>query len=141
MMSMSRARGQAGNAAIELLLVTVPLLLFVVVLMALGQLTATRGALSSVAREGARAAADARSAPEAVTVGQRSAQATAAGYGLDPARLQVTVDPRGFARGGTLTVTATYQAPLDHLPSFGVRPGSFALTARQLEPIDPHRSR
>jgi Flp pilus assembly protein TadG len=136
-----RPRGQAGNAAIELLLVTLPLLLFVVVLMALGQLTATRGALSSVAREGARAAADARSASEAVTVGRQSAQAAAAGYGLDPARLQVTVDPAGFQRGGTLTVTATYQAPLDHLPSLGVLPGSFPLTARQLEPIDPHRSR
>jgi Flp pilus assembly protein TadG len=138
---MRRWRGQAGNAAIELLLVTLPLLLFVAVLMALGQLTTTRGALSSVAREGARAAADARSAGEAVIVGRQSAQATAAGYGLDPTRLQVTVDPAGFQRGGTLTVTATYQAPLDHLPGLGVLPGSFSLTARQLEPIDPHRSR
>ena len=65
----------------------------------------------------------------------------AAGYQLNPDRLQVTVDPAGLVRGGTLTVTSSYQVPLDDLPTMGLLPGQLTLTAHHQEPIDPHKSR
>jgi hypothetical protein len=60
---------------------------------------------------------------------------------MDPARLQVSVDPRGFVRGGTLVVIATYRVPLTDLPSFGLLPRTLSFTARQAQPIDPYASR
>ncbi len=133
--------GEGGVATLELTLVALGLLVFVAGLIAVGRLTDTRTALAGVAREAARAAVDARTPGEAVITGQAEAQRTASGYGLDPARLQVTVDPRGFARGGTLLVTARYRVRLGDLPTLRLLPGGVTLTAHQLEPIDPFRSR
>ena len=136
-----QARSQRGTATVELTVVALGLLVFAAGLIAIGRLTDTRTALAGVAREAARAAADAPSATQAVQVGQDAARQTASGYGLDPTRLQVSVDPQGFARGGTLLVTASYQVRLGDLPTLRLLPGQVTLTARQLEPIDPFRSR
>jgi len=132
---------EAGNAALELLLIAPVLLLLVAALVGIGRVTAARSALAGVAREGARAAVTAPSAAVAIRQGQVSARAAALGYGMDLARLGVTIDPGGFARGGTLAVTVTYRVPLADLPSFGVLPGTLTFTARQAQPIDPYASR
>jgi Flp pilus assembly protein TadG len=132
---------QRGSATIELLVVAVALLAFTGGLMGIGRLTNTRTALAGVAREAARAAADAPTPTQAIHAGQQRARQVAAGYRLDPGRLRVAVDPAGLLRGGTLTVTASYQIPLDDLPSLRLLPNQVTLTARQLEPIDPHKSR
>ncbi len=136
-----RRHRERGTATLELTVVALGLLVFAAGLIAIGRLTDTRTALAGVAREAARAAADAPSATEAIRLGQDTARQTASGYGLDPARLQVTVDPRGFARGGTLLVTASYRVRLSDLPTMRLLPGEVTLRARQLEPIDPFRSR
>ncbi len=94
-----------------------------------------------MAREAARAAANATTPTQAIRTGHQRGQQVAAGYQLDPDRLQVTVDPAGLRRGGTLTVTASYQVPLDDLPTMSLLPGQLTLTAHQQEPIDPHKSR
>jgi hypothetical protein len=126
---------------VELLVVAVGLLAFTAGLVGIGRLTGTRAALAGVAREAARVAVEAPTPTHAIQLGQRRARLVAAGYRLDPARLQVTIDPAGLAPGGTVTVTCSYRLPLDDLPAIGVLPGQVTLTARQLEPIDPHRSR
>ena len=72
---------------------------------------------------------------------RQRAHQVAAGYQLNPDRLQVTVDPAGLLRGGTLTVTASYQVPLDDLPTIDLLPSQLTLAARHQEPIDPHKSR
>jgi hypothetical protein len=133
--------GQQGSATVELLLVAVGLLAFTAGLTGIGRLTDTRAALAGVAREAARAAADTPTPAQAIAAGRQRARLVAAGYGLDPARLQVTVDPNGLPPGGTLLVTASYQVPLDDLPTLRLLPTHLTLTARQLEPIDPHKSR
>ena len=51
------------------------------------------------------------------------------------------MDPAGLARGGTLTVTASYQVPLDDLPTLDLLPAQLTLAAHHQEPIDPHNSR
>jgi hypothetical protein len=132
---------ERGSATVELLVVAVALLAFTGGLIGVGRLTSTRAALAGVAREAARAAADAATPAQAIRTGHQRAQLVAAGYHLDPDRLQVTVDPAGLARGGTLTVAASYQVPLDDLPTMGLLPGELTLTTQQREPIDPHRSR
>ncbi len=136
-----QARRQGGTATVELTVVALGLLVFAAGLIAIGRLTDTRTALAGVAREAARAAADAANASQAAQVGQDAARQTASGYGLDPARLQISVNPQGFSRGGTVLVTASYQVRLGDLPTLRLLPGQVTLTARQLEPIDPFRSR
>jgi Flp pilus assembly protein TadG len=134
-------RGQRGTATLELTVVALGLLVFVAGLIGIGRLTDARTALAGVARQAARAAADASTASQAVRLGQAEAQQTASGYGLDPARLQVSVDPRGFTRGGTLLVAVQYRVRLGDLPTLRLLPGEVTLTAHQLEPIDPFTSR
>jgi Flp pilus assembly protein TadG len=132
---------EQGSATVELLLVAVALLAFTGGLIGVGRLTSTRAALAGVAREAARAAANATTPTQAIRTGHQRAHQVAAGYQLNPDRLHITVEPAGLARGGTLTVTASYQVPLDDLPTLGLLPGQLTLAARQQEPIDPHKSR
>jgi Flp pilus assembly protein TadG len=126
---------------VELLVVAIALLAFTGGLIGVGRLTSTRAALAGVVREAARAAANAPTPTQAIRTGRQRAHQVAAGYQLNPDRLQVTVDPAGLARGGTLTVTASYQVPLDDLPTLGLLPSQLTLTAHQREPIDLHKSR
>jgi Flp pilus assembly protein TadG len=135
------ATRERGSASVELLVVAVGLLAFTAGLVGIGRLTGTRAALAGVAREAARVAVEAPTPSDAIRSGERRGRLVATGYRLDPARLQVTVDPAGLAPGGTVTVTASYRTFLDDLPTIGLLPRRVTLTARQLEPIDPHRSR
>jgi Flp pilus assembly protein TadG len=132
---------ERGSATVELLVVAVALLAFTGGLIGVGRLTSTRTALAGVAREAARAAANATTPTQAIRTGHQRAHQVAAGYQLDPDRLHITVEPAGLPRGGTLTVTTSYQVPLDDLPTLGLLPGQLTLTAHQREPIDPHKSR
>ena len=132
---------ERGSATVELLVVAIALLAFTGGLIGIGRLTSTRAALDGVVREAARAAANTTTPTQAIRTGHQRAHQVASGYHLDPERLQVTVDPAGLLRGGTLTVTASYQIPLDDLPTMGLLPGQLTLTVHQREPIDPHRSR
>ena len=136
----SQAR-ERGTATVELLVVAIALLAFTSGLIGVGRLTSTRAALAGVVREAARAAANATTPTQAIRIGRQRAQQVAAGYQLNPDRLQVTVDPAGLLRGGTLTVTASYQVPLDDLPTIDLLPSQLTLAARHQEPIDPHKSR
>ena len=136
-----RQSREQGSATVELLVVAIALLAFTGGLIGIGRLTSTRAALAGVAREAARAAANATTPTQAIRIGRQRAHQVAAGYQLNPDRLQVTVDPAGLLRGGTLTVTASYQVPLDDLPTIDLLPSQLTLTARHQEPIDPHKSR
>jgi Flp pilus assembly protein TadG len=136
-----RQSRERGSATVELLVVAIALLAFTGGLIGIGRLTSTRAALAGVVREAARAAANATTPTQAIRTGHQRANQVAAGYQLNPDRLQVTVDPAGLLRGGTLTVTASYQVPLDDLPTLDLLPGQLTLTARHQEPIDPHKSR
>ena len=132
---------ERGSATVELLVVAIALLAFTGGLIGIGRLTSTRAALAGVVREAARAAANATTPTQAIRIGRQRAHQVAAGYQLNPDRLQVTVDPAGLTRGGTLTVTASYQVPLDDLPTIDLLPSQLTLAARHQEPIDPHKSR
>ncbi len=136
-----RPRSERGTAAVELALLAPVLLVLVAVVTAAGRMVATKSAVLSVAREAARAAAEAPNAAAAHDAAVATAQQVAEGLGLDPARLSIVEDPHDFARGAPYEVSVSYQVSMADLPSLGLLPGSVTLGAEHAELIDTYRSR
>lgn len=136
-----RLRSERGTAAVELALLAPVLLVLVAVVTAAGRMVATKSAVLSVAREAARAAAEAPNAAAAHDAAVATAQQVAEGLGLDPARLSIVEDPHDFARGAPYEVSVSYQVSMADLPSLGLLPGSVTLGAEHAELIDTYRSR
>jgi hypothetical protein len=126
---------------VELALLAPVLLVLVAVVTAAGRMVATKSAVLSVAREAARAAAEAPNAAAAHDAAVATAQQVAEGLGLDPARLSIVEDPHDFARGAPYEVSVSYQVSMADLPGLGLLPGSVTLGAEHAELIDTYRSR
>ncbi len=133
--------GERGSAAVEASLVAPVLLVLVALLLAGGRLTSGQAAIRAVAREAGRSAVTAPSPSEAVDLGKVRGSDVAAGYGLDPSRLRISIDPGSFERGGDVHVRVTYNVELSSLPAMGLLPGSTWLRANHVEPIDRYISR
>ena len=136
-----RLRSERGTAAVELALLAPVLVVLVAVVTAAGRMVETKSAVLSVAREAARAAAEAPNAAAAHDAAIATAQQVAEGLGLDPARLSIVEDPHGFARGAPYEVSVSYQVSMADLPGLGLLPGSVTLGAEHAELIDTYRSR
>ena len=136
-----RLRNERGTAAVELALLAPVLLVLVAVVSGAGRMGETKSAVLSVAREAARAAAEAPNPAAAHDVAIATAQQVAEGLGLDPARLSIVQDPHGFARGAPYEVSVSYQVSMADLPGLGLLPGSVTLGAEHAELIDTYRSR
>lgn len=125
-------RSEAGQSAIEFVILAPVVMAIVVVVVAGARLVGARGDLEAVAREAARAGVQAPPATASEVAGQAGDQA-ATGYGMDPARLTIT-SSGSLARGSTFVVSASYNVSLAPMP------GSMTLQARRAEPVDPYRS-
>jgi Flp pilus assembly pilin Flp len=136
-----RLRSERGTAAVELALLAPVLLVLVAVVTAAGRVVQTKSAVLSVAREAARAGAEAPNAAAAHDAAIATAQQVAEGLGLDPARLSIVQDPHGFARGAPYEVSVSYPVSMADLPGLGLLPGSVTLGAEHAELIDAFRSR
>ena len=136
-----RLRSERGTAAVELALLAPVLVVLMALVTAAGRMVETKSAVLSVAREAARAAAEAPNAAAAHDVAIATAQQVAEGLGLDPARLSIVQDPHGFARGAPYEVSVSYQVSMADLPGLGLLPGSVTLGAEHAELIDTYRSR
>ncbi len=136
-----RLRNERGTAAVELALLAPVLLVLVAVVSGAGRMVETKSAVLSVAREAARAAAEAPDAAAAHDAAIATAQQVAEGLGLDPARLSIVQDPHGFARGAPYEVSVSYLVSMADLPGLGLLPGSVTLGAEHAELIDTYRSR
>jgi Flp pilus assembly pilin Flp len=136
-----RLRNERGTAAVELALLAPVLLVLVAVVTGAGRMVETKSAVLSVAREAARAAAEAPNTNAAHDAAIATAQQVAEGLGLDPARLSIVQDPHGFARGAPYEVSVSYQVSMADLPGLGLLPGSVTLGAEHAELIDTYRSR
>jgi hypothetical protein len=126
---------------VELALLAPVLVVLVAVVTAAGRMVATKSAVLSVAREAARAAAEAPNPAAAHVAAITTAQQVAEGLGLDPARLSIVEDPNGFARGAPYEVSVSYEVSMADLPGLGLLPGSVTLGAEHAELIDTYRSR
>lgn len=136
-----RGRREDGTAAVEFVLVAPALVLLLAVVIGAGRVVTTKSAVLSVAREAARAAAEAPDAASAFSVAESRAREVAVGLGLDASRLVLEQDPGTFARGEAYVVRVTYRVQLADLPAFGFLPGSFAVSARHAELTERYKSR
>ena len=140
----TRARDDAGNAAVELAPVALIFILFLGLAIGAGRITVTHMAVQAAARDAARQASIARSPAAAQAAADSSALAALRGDGLDCAP-QVTVDTTGFSvpvgEPAQVSATVTCAVRLSDLTAVPGMPGSRALTATFTSPLDPYRAR
>jgi hypothetical protein len=135
-MRLGRRRAQS---LVELAIVLPAVVVGLLLVIGLGILGQAKAGVQSVAGEAARAGALSSTPAAAEAAGMERAYRVAAGYGLEPDRLDVTIDASDFQRGGTVSAEVEYRVPLhDLLPMIWV--ADPALTQTASEPIDVYRS-
>lgn len=132
------ARRAQAQALVEAALVVPIILTLALGLVAGARVTQAQMGLRTVAREAARAGALALTPAHAAEQGVVRGQQVAAGYGLRPDALGLTVDARGFARGGQVRAVASYTVQLGDIPLFGLT--QVPLSSQQVEVVDLYRA-
>ena len=136
---MSRARGDRGMAAIELVLMTPVLLLILGFLVVAGRLATVRGDIAAASRDAARAASRAGTYEQATTDARTTAEASLGGRDVTCGNLSVTLgDPSSFRAGGTVAVTVACDVSLADV-AIPALPGHRVVTDRSAEVIDLYR--
>jgi Flp pilus assembly protein TadG len=136
-------RSDAGNAALELVILAPVLLFLIGLVIAAGRTSAAQGSVAAAARDAARQASLAVSPAAAIADGRASALTAlrADGLGCDPL---VNVDVSGFAtqpgQSASVSATVVCVVPLSDLVVPGM-PGSKKLTGYFASPLDPYRAR
>jgi Flp pilus assembly protein TadG len=105
----------------------------------LGRLDEAHGKLVGAARDAARAASDARTAPDAVTAATGAAQADLADSGLTCRHVGVHVNTGQFTPGGIVSVAVSCTTDLADVTVSGL-PGAKTLTASASAPLDRYRA-
>ena len=135
----SLRRDEAGGAAVELTLATPLLLLFMLLMVALGRLATARADVDGAARDAARAASIAREASQAEQAARETAVATLGEPGVTCRNLDVAVDTTAFRPGGLVVADVTCVVDLADLSLLRL-PGRKAVHARFVAPVDTFRA-
>jgi Flp pilus assembly protein TadG len=141
-----RARRDAGNAALELVILAPVIVLLIGMVVAAGRTSIAQGSVDAAARDAARQASIARSADQAQDAAQQSAAAELAGENLNCTQMSITLPGAdaafGTAAGQPASVTAVVSCTvsLSDLLVPGL-PGSKTLTSTFTSPLDPFRGR
>ena len=130
---------ESGNAMIEAALVIPVVLVMVFGVVATGRVVQAQIAVQAVVREASRTLAVAPSLQDGLPAAKARALAVASGQGLTTDRLQLTVDPGAFARGGTVRTQASYPVTLGDLPLLGLV--EVRVSSSHEERIEQYRSR
>lgn len=137
---MRPARGrEAGSVAVELTLLTPLLLLFLLLVVALGRMATARADVDGAARDAARVASIAREPATAARSSRDAAAATLADRGVTCRSLDVVVDTSAFRPGGWVAAEVTCQVDLADLALLRL-PGTKAVHARFVAPVDTLRA-
>ena len=149
MIPAGRPDGEAGNAALELVILAPVLLFLIGLIIALGRTSTAQNAVSDAAQDAARQASLQLAPADAIAAGRTSAQAALARDGLH-CNPQVTVDVNGSGGipgfqapvGQPAVVSATVRCvvSLAQIIVPGL-PGTDTLTATFQSPLDPYRER
>jgi Flp pilus assembly protein TadG len=140
---------EAGNAALELVILAPALLLLIGLVIALGRTTSAQNAVADAARDAARQASLQINPASALAAGQQSALAALAQDGLNCTPIvHVYVDgyhgvPAFQARVGqpaSVSATVTCVVSLASITLPGL-PGSKTLSMTFTSPLDPYRER
>ena len=137
-------RGDRGSVTLELAVAAPGLLLIAGLLVVTGRLAIAQSSVDAAARDAARTASLARTAPDAVALATTSADALLAGQGLACASTAVDVDAAGFAapagQAAEVTVTVVCKVALADVALPGL-PGTKTITATVHSPLDTYRGR
>lgn len=134
-----RRMNERGSAATELTLVAPLLLLLMLFIVAVGRITLAHEQVNSAARDAARAASMQRSASGATSVARSTASDSLQTGHVSCRTSSVSADTSSFRPGGWVAVDVTCNADLTSLSLLRI-PGSKAVHARFVEPIDQFRS-
>ena len=137
-MTPHRRQGERGSAAIELALITPVLLTLLLFVVSLGRVASAHSDVDAAARDAARAAASARSIPQAQSLGDTAARAALTEGGVTCRSMSVEVDTSAFHAGGTVRATVSCTVELATLTGV-VLPGSRTVTSSFLAPLDRFR--
>jgi Flp pilus assembly protein TadG len=144
-MQPGRPDREAGNAALELVILAPVVVLLIGLVIAAGRTSVANGSVAAAARDAARQASISRTPGAAMAAATSSAMAELAREGLDCTRApDVNVQVAGFStpvgQPATVSATVSCDVPLADLLLPGV-PGSKLLTATFTSPLDPFRGR
>ncbi len=131
-------RSERGSAA-ELALVTVPLMLILFVIVAMGRVASARSEVDAAARDAARAASMARSPGAATRAAQDAAAASLDSDGLACRSFNVSVDLANFTPGGNVVAHVQCTISLSELSLLRL-PASSTISSQFTEPVDTYRS-
>jgi Flp pilus assembly protein TadG len=129
-------RSERGSAA-ELALVTVPIMLILFVIVAMGRVASARSEVDAAARDAARAASIARTPGAASSAAQDAAAASLGSDGLACRSFNVTVDLSNFTPGGTVVAHVACAISLSELSLLRL-PASSTITSQFTEPVDTY---
>lgn len=141
---MKRPGGERGSATLEAVILIPAFLLFVALVIAGGRVAMARQGVQTAAAEAARQASIARTAGEATAKAQAGAQQTLADQQLQCRSSSVVTDTSGFTApvGTPASVSATVTCEVDlagvAIPGL---PGSLTITATFQSPLDTFRGR
>ena len=130
---MTGRRDERGSMAVEIVILTPVLMMFVMLIVACGRYVAVQGDMQATARDAVRAASlqrdveSARAAAGEVIAGSLDRDTTCSGFTLS-----------GFAPGGTARVDLRCSVSYAGLGLIGL-PGSVGVSAASNAPIDVYR--
>ncbi|MCL2552686.1 MAG: pilus assembly protein [Actinomycetia bacterium] len=128
-------RGDRGISTIEVVILAPIMILFILVLVAFGQLVDGRGAVDGAARDAARAGSLQRDRVSAMQQARAAAEADLGGTCVS-GTLEVHQKSAGFDPGGLFTVQITCQ--IRGLASLGLDIRK-TITSQGAAPLDPYR--
>lgn len=128
-----------GSLIIELVVLAPVLVLFAVLIAALGRIETVRAEVAGAARAAAEAAAQAPGPLAATAVARQAAPASFPAGTRGCASLRVSVDTAAFAAGGQVVVRVACGLSVAGLAVPGL-PGSLVVASTVAAPIDPYRA-
>ncbi|MGO9341308.1 MAG: TadE/TadG family type IV pilus assembly protein [Acidimicrobiales bacterium] len=134
-----RSFSEQGSAAVEAVVLTSLLMIFVLLAVAFGRYEATRAQVAGAARAAADAAAVVSSADMASSAASSVATPELEGSGASCTRTTVSTDTREFVPGGYVSVTVTCTVGFSDLGVPGL-PEETTVAVTQVAPIDPYRA-
>ena len=133
-----RASRDQGSVAVEMVLLTPLLMLFLLLIVAAGRLVQARMEVDSAAEQAARAASLARDPATAAADATAIAQTALASQHITCDPLSVTPDLSDFTPGGEVTVQVSCTVSLAGLDELYIG-GAETLTSTFTSPIDVYR--
>jgi Flp pilus assembly protein TadG len=133
-----RSPSERGSVAVEAVVLTSVVMIFVLLAVACGRYEATRAQVTGAARAAVEAASVVPSADQAQSAANSAATPDLMGSGASCTSTSVFTDTRNFKPGGSVSVTVTCTVGLSDLGVPGL-PGEATVEVTQVAPIDPYR--